>query len=695
MKYLNVETTKGVFKEVVWSVHDFPYERFAMEEIINKKRTSYYNIPCAFDIESTTIEPPKNGDGEYIYKPYSFMYHWQACIKDQVVFGRTWEEFTLFMCNLRSALGLSEKRKLVIYVHNLAYEFQFMKDFIEIDSIFAKDSRKPMKIDSNGIEFRCSYFLSNMSLSKFCENSNNVTYYKLDGDKYDYRKLRLPNTQMEEYELVYCYNDVRGLCQCIADKLEHDTIATIPLTSTGYVRREYRQSMNTKELRYNFIKCQLNEHDYKMLREAFRGGNTHANLRYSNVIMNNVWSFDISSSYPTCIAIDDFPIGKFTRAKVKTQKKLDYLCKNYCCVFTVQFKDIYIKKETAIPYIDIAHCNKYPLKKAINDNGRVLSADECTLTLTNIDLDIIRDTYNFKGFRVLDCIYAPKGKLPTELRKKMMEFFEGKTLLKGIADKEYEYAKSKNMLNATFGMCVTDICHSELEYDKETFEWIEKIPELGDALKDFYKGRNNFLWYQWGVFITANARKRLQVMLNKVGHDVVYIDTDSIKFVNEKHVAEFEAINVELIKQAESNDIPAYIDRIDIKEGKEVVTRFHLGTWDNDGAYIRFKTLGAKKYCYESKNKKGEKYFAITVSGMAKKKGAERVKCIENFQIGRTYSDIGRTTSWYNDEKPHNITINGCTFLTASNIGVTETTYKLGVTNEYWELIKGNGEYIV
>ena len=75
---------------------------------------------------------------------------------------------------------------------------------------------------------------------------------------------------------------------------------------------------------------------------------------------------------------------------------------------------------------------------------------------------------------------------------------------------------------------------------------------------------------------------------------------------------------------------------------------------------------------------------------MNKKKGAKAVKSIDNFNIETTYHDIGRTTSWYNDEQPHNITIDGDTFTTASNIGILETTYTLGVTNEYWALIGAN-----
>lgn len=688
MEYINVENTKGIEREIVYNINDFPYTSFLDAEKVKKKQSYIYNIPCAFDIETTTIEPPKVGD-DYLYAPYGFMYQWQFCIENCVCFGRTWEEYQQFLNNLRDILKLDKKQKLIVYVHNLAFEFQFMKEFINIDSIFAKDTRKPMKVESNGIEFRCSQMLSNMSLKKFCENSKGCYHFKLSGDDYDYRKLRTPKTPLTEKEKAYCYNDVRGLCECIRAKMEEDTLATIPLTSTGYVRREYRSAMNTKELRYNFVKTQLDSHAYTMLRRAFRGGNTHANMMYSNVIVDNVYSFDISSSYPTCIQIDDFPMGKFVRAHVKTQAKLDYLCENYCCVFDIVFHNIEVKNTTAIPYIDLAHC--YVKEDYINDNGRILRAKKLCMTITNIDLDIIRETYLFDGFRITDCIYAEKGKLPKELRKKMMEFFEGKTMLKGIESKEYEYAKSKNMLNATFGMCVTDICHSEIHYNSDDMTWSEHKPDIEESLKEFFKSRNNFLSYQWGVFITANARRRLQNMLNKVGLDVIYIDTDSIKFINEKHIAEFEEMNKELKYQAENNDIKAFVDR---EEKDGTINRFHLGTWDNDGNYLRFKTLGAKKYCFE-KMKKGDKKFEITVSGMSKKKGSKAVGSIDNFLIGKTYTDIGRTTSWYNDEPIHEITINGDTFTTASNIGILETSYTLGVTNEYWDLIKGNGEYIL
>ena len=626
------------------------------------------------------------------------------------MFGRRWEEFLTLLYNLRSYLDLGEsindkgqtvEKRLVVFIHNLSYEFQFMKDFLQIDSIFATENHKLLKFTSQFIEFRCSYRLSNRSLSNFCENSLGCTYYKLI-DSYDYRKLRTPNTPLTLTEKQYCYLDVRGLCQCIDAALQEDDMTTLPLTSTGYVRRDYRNAMKkNKDNRKQFLDIKLNAREYEMLRRAFRGGNTHANRYYSNTIQENVYSYDISSSYPAYMMTGYFPVTKFTRVTLDTKAKLDYYTSKYCVVMDVAFKTVDLKDDQVIPYIDIAHCRHKT--NIVNDNGRVLHADYIEMTLTEIDLDIIRRTYNIGGFMIIDAMYSERGKLPKEFREQLLNLYDDKTLLKDIEGREYDYGKSKNKVNGSFGMLVTAIDHEEISYNPDTMEWDSNTPDMTAALGDFYKSRNSFLSYQWGVYVTAGARKRLQDMLDIVGMDVVYIDTDSIKFIGERHIKEFEQKNKELIELAENNDLRAYSDRAIVNEEEmekcppeclkyidgKPYHRFYLGTWDNDGNYLRFKTLGAKKYAYE-KMKKGKKVFEITVSGMGKVKGAKAVGCLENFNIGEEFHDVGRTISWFNDEKPHKITIEGCTFTTASNIGITDTTYTLGVTNEYWDIIQYN-----
>lgn len=712
MQRIQIDTKKGLRSEIAYNVNDFPYDELANhDEIVSKKgkkqTIEYINVAAAFDIESTTIETEKDSNGKYITSPFAFMYHWQLCIKDKVVFGRTWEEFQTFLKCVRFHMDLSLEKRLVIYVHSLPYEFQFMKEFISIESLFAKDKKKPLKVvTTDGFEFRCSYTLSNRSLASFCENENAI-YYKQTNVAYNYSKIRTPNTRLTNDELSYCYCDVRGLCECIESLMKEDDLANIPMTNTGYVRRAYRAVM-TKHFNEFTRKGRLTVEQYEMCKRAFRGGNTHANRFYANMILHDVFSFDISSSYPSDIAMGDYPIGKFQKVTIDSMEKLRYYMTKYCMVMDIEFFDIKLKGNTPIPYIDIAHCFKQA--KIVNDNGRVLTADYIRMTITNVDLEIIMNTYDVDEFIVTNAIYAEKGKLPKELREKMMEFYYKKTTLKGIDGLEYDYMKSKNMLNATFGMMVTDLVHDETIYDQDTMKWDINTANIEEAIDKFYKNRNNFLWYQWGIFVTANSRKRLQDMIDVVGDDIVYIDTDSIKFLDRKHIAEFEELNKKLIKKAEENDVVAYVDY----KGK----RYHLGTWDNEtkhlvhGCYRRFKTLGAKKYCYDELSRykhtkkfkkarfnftrwnyiflgKGNKItkFHITVSGMGKVKGAKKVGKMENFKIGKRYTDIGRTTSFFNDMPIHRLQINGCEFTTASNIGIVESTYTFGVTKEYWELI--------
>lgn len=693
--------------EAVYTLDDFPWNEFEIIRIVRshskKKETpSYYNIESAFDIESTTLTKVDcnkyNKIREITYKGEGFMYHWQFCLKNRVIFGRTWEELVAFFEVLKRKLKLSDSLRLVIYVHNLPYEFQFLKNIFEMTEIFAKDAHKVIRCFCHryGIEFRCSYFLSNMSLSKFCENSKGVRHYKLV-DSYDYRKLRTPITPMTEEELGYCYNDVRGLCECIHDKRLDDNLAVIPLTSTGYVRRDFRKAIKADPSFYpdKFRELALTLPEYKLCKDAFRGGNTHANRKHAGKVIKAdigepalvMGSMDISSSYPAQIAMSYYPMSRFRKVKIESKSQLETLLKNYCCIMRVQYKNLRIKenKPVPIPYIDYGHCKKHGTQRRL-DNGRVLLIDYAEIPMTEIDYNIIRSQYDY-DFCVIPEIYiAERGKLPDSLRNCMMEYFRAKSKLKGIPEKVYEYMKSKNKLNSTFGMMVTDLLQSEWTMEHVTGKWIETKPNELKALENYYSSYNSVLEYQWGIYVTAHARKQLQDMIDIVGDDTVYCDTDSIKFLHpEDHIPEFTAKNAELEKRAITNDIPAFCD---VGEN-----RYILGTWDCDDMYLQFKTLGAKKYCgiewKPSNLKKGKDpcVFVTTVAGMNKKLGAENIKCPSNFRIGRVMENVGRTTSWFDDSFPHMITVDGCTFSTSSNIGILDTTYTLGITNEYAEVL--------
>ena len=169
----------------------------------HKKVKHYRNIINAFDIETSTLTDIEQ----------SFMYIWPLQLgKDVTVIGRSWREFFELLLKIRRLL---RGDWLVIYVHNLSFEFQFLKglyDFDE-DEVFCTDSRQILKCTMfDCFEFRCSYLLSNMSLDEFTYRMG-VENKKLSG--FDYQKIRYPDTELSDFEIQYCINDVQGLVQAL------------------------------------------------------------------------------------------------------------------------------------------------------------------------------------------------------------------------------------------------------------------------------------------------------------------------------------------------------------------------------------------------------------------------------------------------------------------------------------------------
>lgn len=673
---VNFNNTKAIVK--AYNQEDFPYYRIKKSNPLITPTKRYIEHLMTFDIETSTIEKT---DGSF----EGFMYQWQVCIDGYVCFGRTWKEFLTFLRKMNRALkNYDEKHKLVCYIHNFSYEFQFLYSWIKLNEVFAIDKRKPLKAISKdfNIEFRCSYLLSNMNLKKFIENTPNAHYFKGTGDL-DYHKVFTPQTNLTMSELGYCFNDVMGLYEAIIYLLKEDTLVTIPLTSTGYVRRECRNNMRkNKKNRKQFLELKLNDKLYTLCKDAFRGGNTASNRYKTNFINYNISSYDMSSAYPYAMISGLYPITPFQEETIISLDMLDDYNNRYCTLAYYSFENVKLKKGIPFPYIPYSKCIEFIAPNYDTEfkgkeycyNGRVLEAEFIKIAMTNYDYQIFINQYEYDedNVRVEDFYYSHKGFLPKELTDTVIEFFTLKSKLKGIDDKEYEYMKSKNKLNSLYGMIVTDIIRQENLFN-DTWEKGEN-----STLDDYYSKRNNFLTYQWGLFVTAICRTNLQKAIDKIGLDCVYIDTDSVKFVGE-HDNVFEQINQEMIDWCTQNDIINYVNVGNHK--------YFLGLYDKEKGYSEFITLGAKKYAFNQNKKIG-----ITVAGLNKKSGAqelERKGGLSNFKIGTEFFDSGRKTVYYNDDKKHFLTVQGCQIENASNIALVDTTYTLGMTDVMLSILNG------
>ena len=661
---------------------------------IQGKRKKFDNTIYTFDIETTSylilnnkqipaldyLKLSKQEQQECIFM--SNMYIWMFSVNEKVYYGRTWSELKQLL--LRIEFWGTDVKKYV-FVHNLAYEFQFMRNAFKIKNVFARKSRKPIKfeLDEFNFEFRCSYMMSNSSLEKLPD------IYQLDVKKLvgnlDYSLIRNSKTKLTDKELAYCENDCLVVYKYILKELEtYKTIKGLPLTSTGHVRKELKEKI-IKDYGYrNKVRRSINVdgHIYNMLISAFAGGYTHSNWIYTDEVIENIDSFDFTSSYPYVMVTHKFPASEFRKMNIT---KFEQMKDCFAYIVYIKFKNIKCKYYNN--FISQSKCKR--ILRGRYDNGRVIGADELEIVLTDVDLNFIRQTYEFDEYEILECYYSIYEYLPKQFIEFILQKYINKTQFKNVEGKEVEYALEKAKFNSLYGMTVTNNIKDNVEFDNEK-GWSEIALNNETITKLLEKEKKDaFLSFSFGVWITAWARFNLLSNLIKLDKYVVYCDTDSLKL---KEGFDINVINdynksvEEKIKKV-SKELEIDINKFKPKDTKGI--EHMLGLFEHDASYKKFITQGAKKYAYvDTKDNK----IHITVSGVPKK-GAKALKKLEDFKDDFVfrYEDTGKNLLIYNDEmeKFELTDFQGNKEIIDAKYGCTlvPNTYTLGKSEEYSYLI--------
>lgn len=578
------------------------------------KKCSYAEVASVFDIEATSFVN--------MGIKQCTMYAWVFGFNGRCVRGRNWWDFFKVLDTVKRKYRLSLEKRLIIWVHNLSYEFQWFKNYFEWDKVFAIDARKPLyAITKDGIEFRCSYLLSGYSLEILGDNLTKYKVSKKVGDL-DYNLIRHSMTPLTDNEWGYILNDGLVVMAHIQEEIERlGSIKKLPLTKTGYVRELCKEKCLKGENKYTFNalmkNLKLTPDQYKQLKRTYMGGFTHANINYVDKIIHRVKSFDFSSSYPSVMIAEYYPMSSPILVEIKDENDFKEHLKKYCCMFDCKFHNIR-SKVSFENYISYSRCSS--AEHYVLNNGRIVEADTIEISLTEQDFFIINRMYEWDTMEISNFHKFYRGYLPRDFILTILELYKDKTELKGVEGKEVEYLVSKGMINACYGMCVTDICRNEIVYENN--EWSTKQADIDTLIEKYNKNRQRFLYYAWGVWVTAYARRNLFTGILEFGDDYIYSDTDSIKVINvERHKDYIEKYNKRVTEKInkclEYYDIPK--EMAFPKTIKGVVKP--LGVWDYEGEYSRFKTLGAKRYMTEMN---GE--ISITIAGVGKKAGIAYLK---------------------------------------------------------------------
>lgn len=726
--HFSLDFVRHDYKEITSYLHDCKVYKKPGNVI-----AEYLNIASSFDIEVTSFfrhtetgeivdvksaERIPDKEKRKHYEKIAIMYAWVFTYDGHAFTGRSWEEFKWLIDQVEKFHNMNGKRRLIVGVHNLAYEFQFMRFHFSWDNVFAVGTRAPVYArTANGIEFRCTLTLSGYSLAKVGEHLTKYPCKKMVGDL-DYNKLRHGKTELTEAEWGYIVNDGLIVCAYLQELIEEfKRIVWIPITKTGFVRKylrskcffsqsNHKYDYGHKYAHYRQImeQCTIGSPaEYEMLKNAFTGAIVHCNTNYSGLIVENVQSMDETSAYPTQIAIGYFPYGKGEWVMPKSKEQFKYFLAKKCCLMDISFFDIE-KSQNFESLISKNKCQKHELFE--EDNGRLIRAKMIRLTLTEVDYLTYQKFYKWKRIRIHHMIVYEKRRLPTEFVNAVLDLYATKTTLKGVEGKESEYMHAKENVNACYGACVTDICRDKNEYVNG--EWITIPADVEKELEKYNNSKTRFIWYHVGVWVTSLARQALASAIWALGDDYIYSDTDSVKYRNpEKHEAYFKRYNAHMIeelkKASEYHEIPLEKFMPKTIKGEEKP----LGVWDFDGIYTRFKSLGAKRYAVEYPEPHtiqladGTKYstrHSLTIAGVNKRCAIPYIEAHEKdffdfMHFGYLFVEdcCGKNLHTYIDERKTGTLIdyqgNEAPFDELSSIHLCATTYEMTAPDDYLYLL--------
>lgn len=623
---------------------------------------------------------------------FGWVYIWMFGVDDLVFYGRTLPELRSFLELLDDVTQQVEK---IVYCHNLAFDWQFLRNCLPFEQVFARAPRKVLTADcmSLHLHFRCSLFLVNLSLAKWAK-ARRLPVEKLEGDL-EYNKIRTPvgeYSYMTPQELAYCEHDILVMWEGLRlYRGKYGHVYQIPLTQTGEVRKAVAaRMMDRRSWKRRCADLMPKTLDaYRFLMKGFFGGDVHAQYMQAGRTLHNVRSVDFSSSYPWVMISEKFPLTVFTPVN---QHREQFMDNPYYC-YMITFEAINVESVLFNTFLSRSRCEAVYGEEL--DNGRVLSAKYIRCTMCNPDFEIFRESYVWSGdINILDFRVAVAGYMDEEFCRYVVDLYENKTQYKGD-DEFYDlYMWCKQLINGLYGDQVTRDFEGLVTWDPETGAWgFDEMTPEGYLEKAAQKRRNFPMIYkaaQCGLYVTAYARRNLWYLIRNLDYQTCYFDTDSCKFTGNDIRGVIPAYNMQVLRTHYEIAERLGIDVSRLSPCDPSGHAWPIGVAADEGIYADFKTLGAKKYCCR---KAGSDKIEITIAGVPKGY-AKNLRSVDDLDLDTTFppqdeKDKYKAVHYYNDDQPA-LEVGGWIMDQRYGVCLQPTGYSVSLTKDYLALIAAN-----
>lgn len=631
------------------------------------KGDKWLDASCSFDIETSRV-----GD-------VSFMYLWGFSFFNEFFeIGRTWEEFLEFFDKLEQVLE-KNRLNLIIYVHNLNFEYSFMNQFLDqrIKKYFAKGECDILYFMTNHTWWRCSAKLTRLNLERSCKMYN-TKHQKLVGDL-DYDVVRYPSTEIPEdsKEMKYFMHDlicVNEVVEAVKELKDAKSILQMPMTLTGFNRRKAKKRCESVDYHMNYRTLRIDNEIYSLAEDSQKGGAVECSMFKKNKILKSD-GWDYNGQHPWIILTGYFPMNRFVKFP-GDENNMEAVYKELetkCCLFDIVFESVELKKDKDFGIIGISHIqNRKDCKVDVVIDYRIIKATNVHLTLNEIDFKNILKFYDVGDFKIWNLYTARRARLPYQIRDVVWESYLEKLKYSKYknTDLEWMYNNKKQELNSFSGMLQTKTVHPEWRKQSNgTF----KPYELSNSdkyhfLSQYSESYAHFVYYPWGNWIISQSRYWCYRLIDcaKPGKHI-YHDTDSC-YAEEFDMKKIKALNKE-------------IEAISEKYGYNVG---RLGQADLEHKDIEFKMLGIKSYAI-----KEDGVVKTTVAGLPKEYASVLNGDLNNFHLGTLFPGAMKTATYHTHEIYKLTDDKGNEFSSAGYCTIKNEDFILKNMDSKYELLTG------
>lgn len=450
-----------------------------------------------------------------------------ALDKDRVLFGQGFGKLLAYLQN-----NLTCKGKIVIWNYHLSEMCVWAGEerFTEIQRN-TKNKFKVMYANiGENIEFKNTFaFYNEMSLEEIAKQKH----------------INSAN------ELTITWNAAES--ERFHPMNEKNLISRIPTTLTGYTKRELSDLEPEKD--FYRLGLSITEESYNLIKNCSAGGLSGIDETRKDMLTQTN-CYDFKSFYPWIMVSQVFPCYYYRLRK--NISKQDFMCwvgNSPLWMATIKFKNI-------------------SLKAGQKDWLKMIGQTCDEHTITNLDFEILKGSYDFKIAEVKEMIrFLNPQPLPDKLKNYIFEKFRIKETYPKDTE---EYIQAKETLNSIYGL---------FNQDRKKYE--KPINDFSAKQRPMVIGR----------FVSAYGRYFLwNIMKN---HNPIYWDTDGFKTEDILDLTEYNQkrkIDNIMLGQLMLEEQFAEVKVFGIKQSL-VNGKLKLSGTDGDLAMEYFNKIGEVPHC--------------------------------------------------------------------------------------------------